>query len=63
MDGWTRSGDEPGPAQYGRLSVETADLGPAGWLTERHPGHGDFGTVEGRRVLVRGEDHGDPPHA
>ncbi|MFE7515413.1 hypothetical protein ACFU8I_29920 [Streptomyces sp. NPDC057540] len=47
MDGWTRSGSDPGPAPYGRLRVETGDLGPARWLTERHPGHGDFGTVAG----------------
>ncbi|MGW4745827.1 hypothetical protein ACWEPR_13605 [Streptomyces sp. NPDC004290] len=47
MDGWTRSGREPGPALYGRLRVETDDLGPAHWLTERLPGHGDFGTVAG----------------
>ncbi|MFF5284690.1 hypothetical protein [Streptomyces sp. 62] len=47
MDGWTRSGSEPGPAPYGRLRVETQDLAPAHWLTERYPGHGDFGTVAG----------------
>ncbi|MFC9392915.1 hypothetical protein ACFTWS_07110 [Streptomyces sp. NPDC057027] len=47
MDGWTRSGSEPGPALYGRLRVETEDLAPARRLTERHPGHGDFGTVAG----------------
>ncbi|WP_223837585.1 hypothetical protein [Streptomyces venezuelae] len=35
------------PDRYGRLRVETADLGPAHWLTERRPGHGDFGTVAG----------------
>ncbi len=47
MDGWTRSGSEPGPALYGRLRVENEDLAPARWLTERHPGYGDFGTVAG----------------
>ncbi|MGW0118734.1 hypothetical protein [Streptomyces sp. NPDC003327] len=47
MDPWTPSGREPAPAVYGRLRVEAADLGPARWLTERRPGHGDFGTVAG----------------
>lgn len=37
----------PAPDLYGRLRVESTDLGPAGWLTERSPGHGDFGTVAG----------------
>ncbi|MFD3945343.1 hypothetical protein [Streptomyces sp. NPDC058579] len=32
---------------YGRLKVERDDLGPAGWLTERRPGYGEFGTVSG----------------
>ncbi|MGW3497376.1 hypothetical protein [Streptomyces sp. NPDC001020] len=27
--------------------MQTADLGPALWLTERAPGYGDFGTVTG----------------
>ncbi|MER5473227.1 hypothetical protein ABZX90_35880 [Streptomyces sp. NPDC002935] len=35
------------PEWYGRLRVQTVDLGPARWLTERVPGHGDFGTVAG----------------
>ncbi|MFD9032280.1 hypothetical protein ACFVZW_14195 [Streptomyces sp. NPDC059567] len=42
-----RSGREPAPAPYGRLRVEVEDLAPARWLTERRPGHGDFGTVAG----------------
>ncbi|MFE5963871.1 hypothetical protein [Streptomyces sp. NPDC056463] len=32
---------------YGSLRVEGADLAPARWLAERHPGYGDFGTVAG----------------
>ncbi|MCT4353762.1 hypothetical protein M5362_11550 [Streptomyces sp. Je 1-79] len=42
MDGTSRH-----ETRYGRLRVERADLGPARWLTERRPGHGDFGTVGG----------------
>lgn len=38
---------DPAPERYGRLRVQTADLGPARWLTERVPGQGDFGTVAG----------------
>ncbi|MCB5165373.1 hypothetical protein LG634_11085 [Streptomyces bambusae] len=38
---------EPGPERYGRLRVQTDDLTPAAWLTERRPGHGAFGTVAG----------------
>ncbi|MFC7307891.1 hypothetical protein ACFQVC_27150 [Streptomyces monticola] len=38
---------DPAPKRYGRLRVESADLGPARWLTERAPGQGDFGTVAG----------------
>lgn len=38
---------DPTPERYGRLVLQTADLGPARWLTERAPGHGDFGTVAG----------------
>lgn len=38
---------DPAPENYGRLRVQTDDLGPAHWLTERAPGHGDFGTVAG----------------
>ena len=37
----------PAPERYGRLRVRTSDLEPARWLTERSPGHGDFGTVAG----------------
>ncbi len=37
----------PAPEWYGRLRVQPADLGPARWLTERAPGHGDFATVAG----------------
>ncbi|THA77137.1 hypothetical protein E6R60_11360 [Streptomyces sp. A0642] len=47
MDTWSRSGREPAPALYGRLRVVREDLGPARWLTERRPGHGDFATVAG----------------
>ncbi|MFC8763182.1 hypothetical protein ACFUAG_20990 [Streptomyces sp. NPDC057193] len=47
MDTWTRSYREAGPDPYGRLRVESADLGPARWLNERRPGFGDFGTVSG----------------
>lgn len=48
METWSlRSGREPGPALYGRLRVEVEDLGPARRMTERRPGHGDFGTVAG----------------
>ncbi|MGP3632610.1 hypothetical protein ACTU45_04400 [Streptomyces sp. 24-1644] len=38
---------EPAPGHYGRLRVRTSALDPARWLTERAPGHGDFGTVAG----------------
>lgn len=38
---------DPAPERYGRLRVQTAVPGPAGWLTERAPGYGDFGTVAG----------------
>ncbi|WP_432029970.1 hypothetical protein [Streptomyces sp. 1222.5] len=38
---------DPAPEWYGRLRVRTAGLSPARWLTERRPGHGDFGTVAG----------------
>lgn len=38
---------EPAPERYGRLDVRSTDLRPAAWLTERSPGHGDFGTVAG----------------
>ncbi|WP_405770903.1 hypothetical protein [Streptomyces sp. NBC_01538] len=38
---------EPAPERYGRLRVQSADLSPAHWLTQRAPGHGDFGTVAG----------------
>ncbi|MFE6040960.1 hypothetical protein [Streptomyces sp. NPDC056452] len=38
---------DPAPGHYGLLRVRTADLGPARWLSERAPGHGDFGTVAG----------------
>ncbi|MCM2388256.1 hypothetical protein [Streptomyces albipurpureus] len=31
--------------QYGRLRVQTTDLGPARWLSEDPPGPGEFGTV------------------
>ncbi|MCX4760296.1 hypothetical protein OG562_04725 [Streptomyces sp. NBC_01275] len=47
MDDYRLVDREPAPARYGRLEVRTADLGPADWLTERAPGHGDFGTVAG----------------
>ncbi|MFF1508644.1 hypothetical protein [Streptomyces sp. NPDC058326] len=47
METWTPSQREPAPTRYGRLRVETTDLGAAHWLTERRPGHGDFGTVAG----------------
>ncbi|GGZ29022.1 hypothetical protein GCM10010387_22860 [Streptomyces inusitatus] len=38
---------QPAPERYGRLRVRNDDLSPARWLTERAPGHGDFGTVAG----------------
>ncbi|MDX3572665.1 hypothetical protein [Streptomyces sp. ID05-47C] len=38
---------EPAPERYGRLQVRPDGLRPAEWLTERAPGHGDFGTVAG----------------
>ncbi|MER5309326.1 hypothetical protein ABT034_16230 [Streptomyces sp. NPDC002773] len=47
MDPWNRPDQDTAPSRYGRLRVETADLGPAHWLTERRPGFGDFGTVTG----------------
>ncbi|MEU0685790.1 hypothetical protein [Streptomyces uncialis] len=47
MDDYPRVHREPASERYGRLRVQTADLSPARWLTERTPGHGDFGTVAG----------------
>ncbi|QGZ52183.1 hypothetical protein GPZ77_30915 [Streptomyces sp. QHH-9511] len=47
MDTFPFVDQEPAPEWYGRLRVETEDLGPAHWLTERRPGYGDFGTVAG----------------
>lgn len=47
MDSYRLVQRDPAPAQYGRLRVQTGDLGPARWLTERAPGSGDFGTVAG----------------
>ncbi|MFF5185964.1 hypothetical protein ACFY30_19690 [Streptomyces sp. NPDC000345] len=46
--------DNSGPVEenraaewYGRPRMRTDDLGPAGRLTRRTPGHGAFGTVAG----------------
>ncbi|MFJ4772086.1 hypothetical protein ACIP88_23755 [Streptomyces uncialis] len=47
MDDYPRVHREPASERYGQLRVRTADLSPAQWLTERTPGHGDFGTVAG----------------
>lgn len=38
---------QPAPEWYGRLHVQTADLGPARWFSEHTPGQGGFGTVAG----------------
>ncbi|WP_241826946.1 hypothetical protein [Streptomyces graminilatus] len=47
MDNYRPVDRNPAPEWYGRLRVQTADLGPARWLTERVPGRDDFGTVAG----------------
>ncbi|MFD0370022.1 hypothetical protein [Streptomyces sp. NPDC127114] len=44
MTHYRLAGLPPGPARYGRLRVQTADLSPAAWLTERQA---DFPTVAG----------------
>ncbi|WP_234386607.1 hypothetical protein [Streptomyces sp. ERV7] len=47
MDDYPPVHREPAPEAYGRLLVRGTGLEAARWLTERAPGHGDFGTVAG----------------
>ncbi|MER8033157.1 hypothetical protein ABTZ78_29800 [Streptomyces bauhiniae] len=54
MDDYPSVGQSPAPDLYGRLRVQTADLAPARWLSERFVGRDHSCTVAG--VSVPGFD-------